>query len=61
MKNLRKVALTAAVLLLVCGIGLCMAAFAVGVGSGRFYEEMQEFPKVQDIPEKVLEGISDVA
>lgn len=52
MKKRTKIALTAAVLLLVCGIGLCTAAFAVGAGSGRLYEEMQEFPSVQDIPEK---------
>lgn len=52
MKKRTKIALTAAVLLLVCGIGLCTAAFAVGAGSGRLSEEMQEFPNVQDIPEK---------
>ena len=60
MKKRTKIALTAAVLLLVCGIGLCTAAFAVGAGSGRLYEEMQEFPSVQDIPEKILEDISNV-
>ena len=42
MKKRTKIALTAAVLLLVCGIGLCTAAFAVGAGSGRLYEEMQD-------------------
>lgn len=60
MKKRTKIALTAAVLLLVCGIGLCMAAYVVGAGSGRLYEEMQEFPKMPDIPEKVLEDISDI-
>lgn len=59
MKKLKKVALTAAVLLLVCGMGLCIAAFAVGAGSGRLSEEIREFPQIQDIPEKVLEDISD--
>ena len=42
MKKRTKIALTAAVLLLVCGIGLCTAAFAVGAGSGRLYEEISE-------------------
>ena len=36
MKKRTKIALTAAVLLLVCGIGLCTAAFAVGAGSRIF-------------------------
>lgn len=28
--------------------------------AARLYEEMQEFPSVQDIPEKILEDISNV-
>ena len=61
MKKRTKIALTAAVLLLVCGIGLCSRQHLQWrAGSGRLDQEMQEFPSVQDIPEKILEDISNV-
>ena len=43
MKKRTKIALTAAVLLLVCGIGLCTAAFAVGAAAAGSMKKCRNF------------------
>ncbi|MBS1318077.1 MAG: hypothetical protein HP042_06515 [Lachnospiraceae bacterium] len=59
MKRLRKMALTVAVVLMICGVGLCAVAVVAGAATGKMYEEFQEVPRLRDIPEKIFKDISD--